>query len=255
MHLCMLADIGGCSQREPGTSSYNKVQHTTAHYSTLQHTATCCTRHEVFNARQHSSTHCTTLQHTAPHCTTLHHTAPYCTTLHHTAPRHSAPHHTAIHYDTLQHTAHGTNPPTNFNTPQHTATHCNTLQHTAYGTTPSTHCNALQHTATHCNTLQHIATHCTWHESTTHDRSRGHMALHIIDASTHKTQHTSSACNRTHILIKKKHTRTYTRAYLHHFRERSAHTHIDSLSLTHQQGRGVGGGSGPKARCKNRIRQ
>jgi len=71
-----------------------------AHYNTLQHTAT----------------HCNTLQYTATHCNTLQQTATQCNT---PCERVRIPHtqlqHTAKHNHTLQ----------------HTATHCNTLQHTA----------------------------------------------------------------------------------------------------------------------------
>jgi len=189
------------------------------------------------------------LQRTATLVNTLHHITTHCTTLHHTAPHHSAPHHTAIHYDTLQHTAHGTNPSTNCNTLQHIATHCNTLQHSAYGMTSSTYCNARQRTATHCNTLQHIATHCnTLHMARVNNsrpKSGTHGLAHHRCFNTQNTTHFISLQPHTHS-HQNKNTRTYTRAYLHHFRERSAHTHIDSLSLTLQQGRGWEGGLDPR---------
>ena len=64
-------------------------QHTAAaHYTIMQHTATC------YNMLQYAATHCSTLQHTAAHCNTLQHTATHCSTLQHTA----------THCNTLQHT-------------------------------------------------------------------------------------------------------------------------------------------------------
>jgi len=48
-------------------------------YNALQHTATHC------NAQQCSATHCYTLQHTATHCNAQQSSATHCYTLHHTA--------------------------------------------------------------------------------------------------------------------------------------------------------------------------
>jgi len=75
------------------------------------------------NTLQRTATLWTTMQHTATHCSRLLcATAPqttYCTTLHHTV----------THYSTLLHTA------TRCNTLLHTATHCDTLRHTPWPST------------------------------------------------------------------------------------------------------------------------
>jgi len=65
---------------------YDSLQHTAAHYNTLQQSATQ-DRVETFTSED--SEEVTTLQHalqlTATHCNTLQHTTTHCNTLQHTA--------------------------------------------------------------------------------------------------------------------------------------------------------------------------
>ena len=102
--------------------SVKTLQHSTAHYNKLQHTATTTAAHLEgrYNKLQHTATstatHCN--KHCNKHCSTLQHTTSHCST--------------------LQHTSEGS------------------LMHSL---SVSTQQQPLQHTATRCNTLQHTATH------------------------------------------------------------------------------------------------
>jgi len=96
----------------------------------------------VWNALQHTATHCNTLQHTATHCNTLHHTTTYCNALQYTATHCQ---HTATHYKT--------------GVSWQWYVFISAFQCPLFFKGDPTHCNTLQRTATHCNTLQHTATH------------------------------------------------------------------------------------------------
>jgi len=74
---------------------------------------------KVFNALQHTASHCIRLQHTATHCNTLQYSATYRNAL-------QQGEEDPVYLEMGTHWAH-------CNTLQHTATHCNTLQHTATG--------------------------------------------------------------------------------------------------------------------------
>jgi len=88
IHLCVY-DLHVCAwiciyTLLPSRIMWNALQHTATHCNTLQHTAT----HEYAYIRYYHlelcATHCNTLQRTATHCNTLQHTATHCNTLQHT---------------------------------------------------------------------------------------------------------------------------------------------------------------------------
>ena len=88
-------DETSCGSSPPYTLHYtlkthcNTLQHTAAHYNTLQHITTHCNtlQHAVthYNTLQHITTCCNTLPHTAAHYNTLQHSTSHCNTLQHTA--------------------------------------------------------------------------------------------------------------------------------------------------------------------------
>jgi len=210
------------------------MQHTAAHYNTLQrkqHTAThLAVLQQVLHALRGigNAAHCNTLQHTAAHCNacnTLQHTSPYCNKfcMRHVASVMQVPVlvATTICNNTMQRTTIHCNTCNTCNTLHHTSTDCNTPQRTATRRTDTwymscrshcsltplpatTHCSTLQHmqhtashvnTCTHCNTLQHTATHLIALQQVVH-------ALHGItnasaNARCRQCSFASTICNNT----------------------------------------------------------